>query len=177
MPKIVTSALVLMLTFTCVSAEAGVFGWLKKTELELSPEVNGTVTLHGKPLASATVHRYLSYGDKEFNDRVTTDANGQFRLPIKTARIRVSAMFDTWVSQKLVVEHANQKTEIWATGATNTVDYDSVRQLLSSMQCELTSPEMRLDIPRRNPQSPPLGVGSICSFKHDEIILEKELWQ
>ncbi|MGY5582780.1 carboxypeptidase-like regulatory domain-containing protein [Vibrio cincinnatiensis] len=177
MHKIFMLALALMLTFTCLSAEAGVFGWLKKTELELSPEVKGTITLHEKPVVGAIVHRLLSYGDREFNDKVTTDANGQFNLPAKKARIRVSPMFDTWVSQKLIVEHAGQKIEIWSAGDTSVLNYDSIKLLLSSINCELSTPEMVLVIPRRNPQSPPFGVGSICTFEHDEIILEKELWK
>ncbi|MEE2002287.1 carboxypeptidase-like regulatory domain-containing protein [Alkalimonas sp. MEB108] len=174
-PAIAGLALILLMFTTHV--EAGVFGWFKKTELELSPEVNGTVTLHNKPVAGATVHRYLTYSDKKFNDSAITDEQGHFQLPVKIAKLRVSPMFDTTVTQTLVVEHANSRTEIWAAANLNTLNYDSIRQLLSSMQCELTSPDMRLEIPMRNPQSPPLGVVSICTFEHDEIILEKELWK
>lgn len=156
---------------------ADMFSWFKKTAVELSPEINGTITLHGKPVASATVQRNLTYGDKEFNDRAITDANGQFKLPAKTEKVRVSSMFDTAVTQKLVVNYESQQADIWIASNLNTLKYDSIYQLLSSMTCELTSPNMRLEIPMRNPQSPPLGVLSICSFEHDEIILEKELWQ
>ncbi|MCG3727822.1 carboxypeptidase regulatory-like domain-containing protein [Vibrio cincinnatiensis] len=153
------------------------FGWLKKTELELSPEVKGTITLHGKSVVGATVYRYLTYSDKEFKDSTMTDAQGHFQLPAKIAKLRSSPMFDTTVTQTLVVEHAYSRTEIWAAANLNTLNYDSIQKLLSSMKCELTSPDMRLEIPMRNPQSPPLGVVTRCSFKHDEVILEKELWK
>lgn len=154
---------------------ADMFGWFKKTEVQLSPEVNGTVTLNGKPVAGATIQQSLSYGDKEFNDHAITDAEGRFKFPAKSAKFRVSSMFDTWLSQLLVVEHAGQSVKIWSTGATNTLTYDSVRQLLFNMQCELTSPEMKIGIPRSNPQSPPLWLVSICNFERDNIIIEKEL--
>ncbi|MCS6177986.1 carboxypeptidase-like regulatory domain-containing protein [Shewanella baltica] len=148
---------------------------LKKTELELSPEVNGVVTLHGKPITGAKVHRYLSYGDKEFNDNVRTDVDGRFTLPVKTAKIRVSPMLDTWVSQVLVVEHADKKIEIWTAGATSVLDSDSIKLLLSGIYCELSAPEMKIGLSRKNPQSPLLWMVSTCNFKHDDIIIEKGL--
>ena len=156
---------------------ADMFAWFKKTEVELSPEINGTVTLNGNPVTGATVHRLLTYSDKKFNDSTTTDENGRFQFPVKVVKLKVSSMFDTAVTQKLVVDYESRQTEIWTAANLNTLKYDSIYQLLSSMHCELTSPEMRLEIPLRNPQSPPLGVVSLCTFKHDEIILEKELWQ
>ncbi|MCG3734144.1 carboxypeptidase-like regulatory domain-containing protein [Vibrio cincinnatiensis] len=175
MHKIFMLALALMLTFTCLSAEAGVFGWLKKTELELSPEVKGTITLHEKPVVGAIVHRLLSYGDREFNDKVTTDTNGQFNLPAKKARIRVSPMFDTWVSQVLLVEYAGKKVEVWTAGATSVLDSDSIKLLLSDVNCEISAPEMKIGIPRTNPRSPLLWMVTTCNFKHDHVIIEKEL--
>ncbi|MCG3761035.1 DUF6795 domain-containing protein [Vibrio cincinnatiensis] len=175
MHKIFMLALALMLTFTCLSAEAGVFGWLKKTELELSPEVKGTITLHEKPVVGAIVHRLLSYGDREFNDKVTTDANGQFNLPAKKARIRVSPMFDTWVSQELIVEHAGEKVRIWSAGGTSVLDFDSIKLLLSGINCELTAPKMYIEIPRRTPNGAPLAMATTCNFKHDHVIIVKEL--
>ena len=176
-PLLLLAAALSFLVFIVFSQQvmADMFSWFKKTEVELSPEVNGIVTLHGKPIAGATVQRILSYGDKEFNDNAITDVNGQFKLPVKTAKLRVSSMFDTWVSQLLTVEHAEQNVKIWSTGATNTLTYGSVHQLLFSMQCELTSPEMKIGIPRSNPQSPPLWLVSTCNFEHDNIIIEKEL--
>lgn len=156
---------------------ADMFGWFKKTEVELSPEINGTITLNGKPATGATVLRLLTYSDKKFNDSTTTDENGHFRFPVKVVKLKVSSMFDTAVTQKLVVDYESRQTEIWTAANLNTLKYDSIYQLLSCMHCELTSPEMRLEIPMRNPQSPPLGVVSMCAFKHDGIILQKELWQ
>ncbi|MBZ9611610.1 carboxypeptidase-like regulatory domain-containing protein [Rheinheimera maricola] len=178
-PLLLLTAALSFLVFIVFSQQvmADMFSWFKKTEVELSPEVNGTVTLNGKPISGAKVLRYLTYSDKKFNDSATTDEQGHFQLPVKAVKVKVSSMFDTAVTQNLVVDHANKQTEIWTAGTTNTLNYDSIRKLLSSMKCELTSPEMRLEIPRGNPQSPPLGVASICSFEHDEVILEKELWK
>ncbi|WNO60050.1 carboxypeptidase-like regulatory domain-containing protein [Rheinheimera sp. MMS21-TC3] len=156
---------------------ADMFSWFTKTELELSPEVKGIVTLHGKPIAGAKIIRTLTYSDKRFIDATTTDEQGHFQLPVKVVKLRVSSMFDTAVTQSLDVEHKNELINIWTAGTTNTLNYDSIHKLLSDMKCELTSPEMRLEIPRATPQSPPLGVGSLCTFKHDKIILEKELWK
>ena len=156
---------------------ADMFGWFKKDELELSPKIKGTVTLHGKPIAGAKIIRTLTYSDKKFNDNTITDEQGQFQLPVKKVKMRTSSMFDTAVTQSIDVVHGNKLTNIWTAGTTNTLDYDSIHKLLSDMKCELTSPEMRLEIPSATPQSPTLGVASICTFKHDQIILEKELWK
>lgn len=178
-PWLLLTAALAFLGFFVFSQQvmADMFSWFKKTEVELSPEVNGTVTLHGKPIAGAKVLRYLTYSEKKFNDSTTTDEQGRFQFPAKTVKLRVSSMFDTAVTQNIVVEHANKRTEIWTAGTTNTLNYDSIRKLLSGMKCELTSPEMRLEIPRTTLQSPTLGVASTCSFEHDEVILEKELWK
>lgn len=178
-PLLLLAAALSFLVFIVFSQQvmADMFSWFKKTELELSPEVNGTVTLNGKPIAGAKVLRLLTYSDKKFNDSATTDEQGRFQLPVKAVKLKVSSMFDTAVTQKLVVDYESRQTEIWVASNLNTLKYDSIYQLLSSMKCELTSPDMRLEIPMRNPQSPPLGVVSLCSFEHDEIILGKELWQ
>ena len=168
---------ILMFFVLSPQVNADMFSWFTKTELELSPEVKGVVTLDGKPVADAKIIRTLTYSDKNFIDNTTTDEQGYFQLPVKLVKIRTSSMFDTAVTQSLVVEHANNYKDIWSAGTTNTLNYDSIHKLLSDMKCELTSPEMRLEIPSATPQSPPLGVVSLCTFKHDKNILEKELWK
>ncbi|CAM3666923.1 carboxypeptidase-like regulatory domain-containing protein [Rheinheimera salexigens] len=154
---------------------ADMFGWLKKTELELSPEIKGVVTQDGKPVAGAKVLRLLTYSDKEFNDSTTTDEHGRFYLPTKKVKLKVSPMFDTWASQILEVEYADKKIEIWSAGATSVLDYDSIKQLLSGIKCELSAPVIRLGIPRQSPESPLLWMVSSCDFEQDYVIHEKEL--
>lgn len=172
-------AMLSFVVFTVFSQQvkADMLSWFKKTEIELSPEVSGTLTLNGKPVAGATVHRYLSYGDNKFHNSINSNVDGRFTLPAHKAKIRVSAMFDTWISQELIVEHADKKIEIWSTGSTSVLNSNSITQLLSSMNCELSAPEMRLVIPWNNPQSPPLSVASICTFEQNQVIIEKELWK
>lgn len=175
--RLVSTLSFVVLIVLSQQVKADMLSWFKKTEIELSPMVSGTLTLNGKPVAGATVHRYLSYGDNKFHDSIKSDVDGRFTLPAHAAKIRVSAMFDTWISQELIVEYADKKLEIWSTGATSVLKSDSITQLLSSMNCELSAPEMRLAIPWNNPQSPPLSVASICTFEQDQVIIEKALWK
>ncbi|MCG3727857.1 hypothetical protein EXA14_19655 [Vibrio cincinnatiensis] len=84
-------------------------------------------------------------------------------------------MFDTWVSQVLLVEYAGKKVEVWTAGATSVLDSDSIKLLLSDVNCKISAPEMKIGIPRTNPRSPLLWMVTTCNFKHDHVIIEKEL--
>ncbi|MDP4534899.1 hypothetical protein Q3O60_01695 [Alkalimonas collagenimarina] len=174
MHKIFTSALVLMLTLACLSAEAVVFGWLKKKELQLSPEVEGVILLEGQALTGIRITRDITYGDEVFSDHILTGKDGRFSLPTKVIRVRDS-MFDTNVRQEIYAEHEGKLYKLWRARALNSVDYKSFNQLLSGMICELTSPEMLFDL-EREPTQPGvyLIATSICSFIDESPITNKE---
>lgn len=174
MKKIAMSALVLMLTIICLSVEAGVFGWIKKKGLQLSPEVNGMILLKGQIVAGLKITRDLTYGDEVFSDYVLTDKHGSFSFPAKTIKVRDS-MFDTNVRQEIYAEHEGKLLKLWRARALNSVDFKSYNVLLNSMICELTAPEMLFDL-ESDPAQPGLYLGAtgICSFTNEGPIMNKE---
>lgn len=175
MKKIFMSVLVLMLTFTCLSAEAGVFGWLKSRELQLSPEVKGQVLMSGSAQAGKRIHRALTYGDSVHSDYADTDANGYFRFPIKVIKTRDS-MFDTNVRQEIYIEEDGKITLLWYARNLNTMDYSSFNALLQNMICELNAPEMRYDLkPDLSQPGLYLGVISRCTFVNTDVIENTEI--
>jgi len=64
------------------------FGFLKRYDVHLSPEVHGQVKLDGKPMANLEVYRELTYRD-DFIDKTVTDFEGRFYFPEKNIRSRI----------------------------------------------------------------------------------------
>ncbi len=68
------------------------FGFLKKTEVQLSPPVKGRITDNGKPLSGIEVVRELFYSgyDKEnaIIDHALTNTNGEFSFNEKIVKSR-----------------------------------------------------------------------------------------
>lgn len=57
----------LILFVLVANVEAGVFGWLKRTEIQWSPEIHGVITEQGQPVVNMRVTRELYYQDKKLS--------------------------------------------------------------------------------------------------------------
>ena len=170
------TAAVSFLVFIVFSQQvmADMFGWLKKKELQLSPEINGVTLLNGQAIAGIKITRDVTYGDDVYSDYILSGKDGQFSFPPTVIKVRES-MFDVNVRQEIYAEYEGKLYKLWRARALNSVDYKSFNQLLSGMICELTAPEMLFDL-EREPSQPGvyLIATSICSFVDETPITNKE---
>ena len=165
----------LVFIFFSQQVMADMFGWLKKKELQLSPEVNGVVLLNGQAAAGLEITRNLTHGDDTYRDYAIADAEGKFKFAPKKIKVRES-MFDTNVSHEIYIKQDENITLLWYAGMLNTMDYDSFNVLLQNMTCELTAPELRYDL-KPDPSQPGLylGVISRCTFVNTDVIENSEI--
>ncbi|WP_027672881.1 DUF6795 domain-containing protein [Rheinheimera baltica] len=169
--KAMAAGLGLILSVLTTNVEAGVFGWLKRTEIKWSPEIKGVVTEHGKPVTNREVKRRSYYEGEERFDSTTTDDNGRFHFPQKTKKVR-RVLFDVSVSMELYVTHYPSKDNqdlVFRIANLNHLNYRSLDLILSDMQCELaaatkTEQLKYLEDPELSDIAP--AFSSKCRFTH-----------
>lgn len=144
---------------------AGMFGFGKKTEVHLSPEVRGIVTLHGELVEGAQVVRTLDY-DREYREEMTTGKDGRFHFPEKNIRSdRPDKMLDeTRVRQIITVNYQGQKYLLWYATPGTIYWRTGIANKLSSMRCELTSPEIEHGFENIEKPQFPHSTFSICRW-------------
>lgn len=139
--KAIAAGLTLVLSVLATNVEAGVFDWLKRTEIKWSPEINGVVTEQGKPVVNREIKRRSYYEGEERYDSTSTDENGRFHFPQKTKKVR-RVLFDVSVSMELYVTDYPSKDEqdlVFRIANLNHLNYKSLDLILSDMQCELAA--------------------------------------
>lgn len=139
--KAMAAGLALVLSVLATNVEAGVFDWLKRTEIKWSPEIHGVVTQQGTPVANREIMRRSYYEGEERYDSTTTDDNGRFHFPQKNKKVR-RVLFDVSVSMELYVTDYPSKDEqdlIFRIANLNHLNYKSLDLILSDMQCELAA--------------------------------------
>ncbi|WP_460860159.1 DUF6795 domain-containing protein [Rheinheimera gaetbuli] len=139
--KAMAAGLALVITVLATNVEAGVFDWLKRTEIKWSPEIQGVVTEHGKPVANREIKRRSYYEGEERYDSTSTDDNGRFHFPQKTKKVR-RVLFDVSVSMELYVTDYPSKDKqdlVFRIANLNHLNYESLDLILSDMQCELAA--------------------------------------
>lgn len=160
-PVVIGVFLVLVIS----EVSAGMFGFGKKTEVHLSPEVVGSVTIDGVPVENVRVYRTLDY-DKEYFEETTTNENGAFSFPKRTIHSsRPGKLMDeTRVRQVIGVLHQGEKYLLWYHTPGGITERTAVTQRLGSLHCDLTTPEKELLF--RNLEKPefPHAAFSICRW-------------
>lgn len=176
--KTVVAGLGLVVLLIATHVEAGVFGWLKRTEMQWSPEVKGVITEKGTPVAGLEVKRYLYRGDKKHNEVVKTNADGAFYFPRKTIKVRAHSLYEIPIGIQLFILNrpvAGEDDQIFRVYGLNDLDYKSLDLVLSDMHCELTSEHQSHEL--RNlavPGNSTPSMGSKCRFAHAETALYSE---
>lgn len=150
-----------------VSSEvsAGMFGFGKKTEVHLSPEVKGRITLNGEAIEGAEVYRTLDY-DKEYYDQTFTDQEGRFEfqeMNIRSGR-PAKLMDETRVRQVIGAVVDGKKYLLWYHTPGGITERTAVTRRLRNLYCDLTTPEKELLF--RNLEKPefPHAAFSICRW-------------
>ncbi|MDP4537653.1 hypothetical protein Q3O60_15815 [Alkalimonas collagenimarina] len=144
---------------------AGMFGWLKRYDVHLCPEVRGVITHNGTPLAGVTVYRELDY-DKSYTDSVVTDKEGRFFFTEKNIRSRLPGnMFDqSTVRQVLSLDYQQKNYVLWYSSTPSLKPHSTFQQALATLQCELADPEQRYVLNNEEYPQLPLGVVGICKL-------------
>ncbi len=146
---------------------AGMFGLGKKTEVHLSPEVKGVVTLNGRPVEGAQVVRTLDY-DREYREEQLTGVDGRFSFPEKNIMSdRPNKLLDeTRVRQILTVNYEGQKYLIWYTTPGTIHRRTAIARRLGALHCELTNPEIEHGFENIEKPEFPHSTFSICRWNN-----------
>ena len=172
-----TLACIVMLSlvfFSNTSAEAGVFWWFNKIEVQVSPEIKGAVMLHGKPQANMQVKRGTFFEDSWSWDSTYTDAEGHFYFAEKVIQAREVLHERQVAVQLLAVDYPSKGNEdlFFRIGASHNLKTPSVALLTDGMLCELSADyEMSyLKLPEFS-DTYRHGFKSKCRFLHAEKII------
>ena len=166
-----------LLFFSNTSAEAGVFGWFKKIEVHVSPEIKGAVMLHGKPQANMQIKRGTFFEDSWSWDSTRTDAEGHFYFAEKVIQAREVLHERQVAVQLLAVDYPSKGNEdlFFRIGASHNLKTPSVALLTDGMLCELSADyEMSyLKLPEFS-DTYRHGFKSKCRFLHaDKVIVSQ----
>lgn len=137
----------------------------EKTEVHLSPGVNGIVTMEGVAVEGARVYRTLDY-DREYFQETETDASGAFHFPERIIMSgRPGRLFDeTRVRQVIGVIYNDEKYLLWYHTPGGLSERSAVSQRLNAMRCELTTPEKELLFLNIEKPGFPHAAFSICRW-------------
>jgi hypothetical protein len=134
-----------ILLFVCLSMvtlevwSMGLFDFLKVC---LFSEVNGVVTLEGKPVAGAELVRTAMINDKEYTDKTVTDEGGKFHFDaMYTHSInKIVFIIEPVIPQTMTIFHNDKEYLGWRTSKRDyhmNAELDGEREI--DLKCELTN--------------------------------------
>lgn len=121
-------------------ASAGMFGFGKKYDVFLCPEVKGVISINGEPVAGLTIMREVIYDDPHV-ETVETEVDGSFYFPPLTVRSSTpgKAFDETRTRQVLVTEYKGEKYVLWVY-ATDAIEEEPViAEKLANLNCDLSN--------------------------------------
>lgn len=141
------------------------FSWLKKYDVQLSPTVQGSVTLNGKPLAGIRVFRELDY-DKSYNDETVSDQHGKFYFAEKNIKSRLPGnKFDQSRSRQVIsLDYQGKLFLLWYLNTSSIKPQRAVVQRLASLNCDLNNEELEHVFPNFEKPDFPHSTFSICRW-------------
>lgn len=140
--RLAAVALVVAVLLPMEEVFAGMFGFIKKYDVHLSPEVRGRILRDGEPVQGMQVSRSLTYED-ELIDRTTTDRDGRFSFPSKSIQSRLPGRPLTEMRTHQIV-YATEKGKhfiLWHYTAESIEPETTVTEKLSELNCDLSNPE------------------------------------
>lgn len=145
--------------------KANMFSWFKKYDVHLSPAVHGKITLNGKPLHSIKVFRELDY-DKSYTDEAITNTLGEFYFPEKNIKSRQpgNKLEQSTIRQVISLDYQQKTFVLWYTSTPSIQPHTMFKRLLSTLNCDLASPEKKYRLPNIEHPDFPHGAISICRW-------------
>lgn len=122
---------------------ADMFGWFKRYDVLLTPEIEGRISLDGHPLKGVKVFREVTY-DKVHLDSQLTDEEGVFRFSdLSTKSSTPGKPFDEQrLRQVLVAEYRGKDYLLWYYVTARLTGEVVIKDKLRSLSCDLTSEEV-----------------------------------
>lgn len=119
---------------------AGMFGFGKKYDVLLCPEVKGSISINGQPVEGLTIMREVIYDDPHVETAETRE-DGSFYFPPLNVRSSTpgKAFDETRTRQVLVTEYQGEKYVLWVY-ATDAIEEEPViAEKLSNLNCDLSN--------------------------------------
>lgn len=160
-----TALALILIPLTPSQVMADMFGFLKRYDVHLSPEVHGRITLDGEPMAGLTVYREMFY-EKRRVDTTNTDSDGFFNFPQKDIKSSAPGKLfgETHVTQVITVDYKEETYLLWRTSTSRIKPSAEITKKLGSLECDLTMPEKLQHFPMAEHPSFTHDVSSICRW-------------
>ncbi|MDP2716621.1 DUF6795 domain-containing protein [Rheinheimera sp.] len=148
-----------------LEVRANMFSWFNKYDVHLSPAVQGTVTVDGKPLAGIKVFRELDY-DNAYNEEATTDEQGQFYFAEKNIKSRQPAnkLDQSKIRQVISLVYHGKTFVLWYLNTSSIEPQQAIVQRLAALNCELSDEELEHTFPNIEKPDFPHSTFSICRW-------------
>lgn len=144
MPSISRVPVVIGVLLVLVISEvsAGMFGFGKKYDVFLCPEVKGSISIDGEPVEGLTIMREVIY-DEAYVETVETKEDGSFYFPPLSARSSTpgKAFDETRNRQVLVTEYQGEKYLLWLYVTEAVEEEPVIVEKLSKLDCDLGDEE------------------------------------
>lgn len=128
-----------LLVLVISEVSAGMFGFGKKYDVFLCPEVKGSISIDGEPVEGLTIMREVIYDESQV-DEVKTAEDGSFYFPpLKVRSSTPGKAFDeTRTRQVLVTEYQGEQYVLWVYATPAIEEEPVISEKLSQLDCDLT---------------------------------------
>ncbi|WP_417547635.1 DUF6795 domain-containing protein [Marinobacter segnicrescens] len=144
---------------------AGMFGFGKKYDVELFPEVEGWIVRDGVPLEGVIIVREATYDEAEIQE-TTTDQHGYFSFPewITSSRTPGKPFVEDRLRQVIVAKHGGQTFVLWYY-VTGRIEGESVvAEKLRALLCDLNDEEVDHHFQKAENPDFTHNISSICRW-------------
>ncbi len=144
---------------------AGMFGLLKKYDVELFPEVEGRIAINGRALEGVTVIREATYDEPEIQE-TETGPDGRFSFPVWSIQSRTpgKAFVEDRLRQVVVAVHEEGRYVLWYY-VTGSIEREKViAEKLQALNCDLQDKEMDFHFQIAENPNFTHNIASICRW-------------
>ena len=158
--------LFLVLWLPMDEAFSGMFWFMKKHEIHLSPEVQGQLLKYGEPVEGAPIFRELFYDGDHWEDQAITDSSGRFHFPEKIIRSSAPGrpLAEPRNVQVITVDWEDETYLLWHVAVDAIGPSATLERLLQNLNCDLTTPEVTHHFPNTEHPDFTHDIGSICRW-------------
>ncbi|KAA8981249.1 DUF6795 domain-containing protein [Halospina sp. K52047b] len=145
---------------------ADMFGWFKRYDVHLSPEVRGQLKDKGKPLKGALITREVHYG-KSYIDRTRTDSEGNFSFSPRSIRSSLPSrpLTEARVIQLIHAQVRGESYILWQAATEDIVTPKAFRKHLNRLSCDISNPDKTHHLHNHEHPQFDHNVGSICRWE------------